>query len=172
MADVVRHVVLIGEMGAGKTTIGQMLASEMGRPFQDSDRAIEAENQTSGAAIAAERGVADLHAIELQTCRAMLDAPVSSVLAVAASVIDTRAGRRLLSRHVVVVVRADDGVLKDRVAAGSHRRPTGATERYELERRRSPLYGSIADFQVDNSSGSPRDIARVLAAAIEARESG
>ena len=37
-----RHLVLVGFMGAGKTTLGEEVAKRLGRPFHDVDREIEA----------------------------------------------------------------------------------------------------------------------------------
>lgn len=36
-----RHVVLLGMMGSGKTTVGELLAAQINRPYCDSDREIE-----------------------------------------------------------------------------------------------------------------------------------
>ncbi len=41
MTRAARHVVLVGLMGSGKTTVGRLLAARLGRPLVDSDAVIE-----------------------------------------------------------------------------------------------------------------------------------
>ena len=50
------HVVLVGLPGSGKTTVGQGVATALGRPFLDLDREIERREGVSVAQIFAERG--------------------------------------------------------------------------------------------------------------------
>jgi shikimate kinase len=60
------HIVVTGAMGVGKTTVGRLLAAELGLPFLDSDDYLEMEVGDSGAVIAAQEGVAGLHEVELE----------------------------------------------------------------------------------------------------------
>ncbi|HUF15166.1 MAG TPA: shikimate kinase [Acidimicrobiia bacterium] len=41
MAEGRRHVIIVGPMGVGKTTVGEHLAARLGRPFLDSDEVME-----------------------------------------------------------------------------------------------------------------------------------
>ena len=51
-------IVLVGFMGAGKTTVGRLLAAELGLPFTDLDLAIESGRSRSVKEIFAEDGEA------------------------------------------------------------------------------------------------------------------
>src|SRR6202043_3897037 len=58
------HIVLIGMMGSGKTRVGIALAARLGVPYADNDEELQARTGLDAAALARERGVAALHAIE------------------------------------------------------------------------------------------------------------
>ena len=69
-------IVLVGFMGAGKTTIGHLLAAELGLPFADSDQVIE--QQRAGRLIReifAEDGETVFRALEHQVIAELLDGP-------------------------------------------------------------------------------------------------
>jgi shikimate kinase len=93
MAEGRRHVILIGPMGVGKTTVGEHLADRLGRPFLDSDEVMEDRLGEWSSEIAAREGVEHLHALELEVFLAMISSPEPSVIASAASVVDSEAGR-------------------------------------------------------------------------------
>ncbi|MFC6707366.1 shikimate kinase [Flexivirga alba] len=57
-------VVLIGPPGAGKTTVGRLVAEQLDVPFTDTDELIEAEQQTSISDIFVEQGEAHFRALE------------------------------------------------------------------------------------------------------------
>ncbi len=67
-----RHVVLVGLMGAGKTTVGERLARDLGVPFVDGDAALRGATGRDAATIAAADGVPALVALE---ARVLLDCP-------------------------------------------------------------------------------------------------
>src|SRR5580704_15953157 len=72
-----RRVVLIGFMGAGKTTVGRALASRLHWDFCDLDEVIEQREDQSVAQIFAARGEAGFRRIEAATLRDLLqDKPV------------------------------------------------------------------------------------------------
>ena len=58
------HIVVIGAMGSGKTTVGERLAGALDRAFHDSDRSIESRTGRSGREIAETDGVDALHDLE------------------------------------------------------------------------------------------------------------
>lgn len=74
-----RHVVLIGLPGAGKTTIGKLLAERLGAPFVDPDAIIVRKMQKPVTRIFAEDGEAKFRSLELETVRTVLAGPPSVI---------------------------------------------------------------------------------------------
>lgn len=68
------HLVIVGAMGVGKTSVGRLLAERLGLPFLDSDVILEAWTGETGAEIAERDGVGRLHVLELEV---FLDACLS-----------------------------------------------------------------------------------------------
>ena len=145
-ADPTRHLVLIGPMGSGKTTLGRVLADELGRAFFDSDEQIGARTGVTGREIAATKGVAELHRLEREVLVAALEESPPGVLAAAASVIEDPELRARLEPMFCVLVTAEASVLSERVAGGDHRRGVGDDELLE---RRNSLFRGVADLVID-----------------------
>ncbi len=122
-----RHVVLVGLMGSGKTTVGERLAARLGMPFVDSDAQLERATGRTGRAIAGEDGVPALQAIEAGLLLDALAVPGPDVVAAAASVVDESRCRRALREPGIAVIRlrARPATLAARHAHGAHRRPLG-----------------------------------------------
>ena len=87
------HIVLVGLMGSGKTTVGAALAAALGVPLRDSDADIERDTGLTGRDIAARDGIDALHALEARQLLDALDEPGTTVITAAASTLDDPACR-------------------------------------------------------------------------------
>jgi shikimate kinase len=175
------HVLLVGMMGAGKTTVGRGLARRLRRPFHDSDEEIYARTGSTVPEIFAARGEAAFRAEERAVLAAALASGVPSVVAVAGgAVLDPDSRRRIGAAGAVIWLRARPATLARRVGAGAGRPllahdPAGALAR--LDARRRPVYRSVAGSVVD-VDGVPADLVldrawrQALAALAGARPSG
>jgi shikimate kinase len=151
------HILLIGMMGAGKSTVGRILARRFGCVFRDSDEEITAKTGRTVAEIFASRGEAAFRAEEKAVLARALTSPVPAVIAVAGgAVFDPDSRRRIRQSGHVVWLRASPNVLAVRVAplgvVFDHRPllahdPRGTLKRLEAMRR--PVYTSLADAIVD-----------------------
>ncbi len=117
------HLVLVGLMGSGKTTVGRILAERLHRPFHDSDAMIEAQTGRTVRDIWAADGEAAFRAVETQVLNEALDDPTPSVIAAAGGVVLRDENRAVLrnGRSRVVWLCADPSHLVDRVRSGGHR---------------------------------------------------
>jgi shikimate kinase len=169
-----RHVVVVGSMAVGKSTVGRALAARLGRPFRDSDEDLEATRGLTGRALAEREGVDALHRWEAEHLRGALAGTQPDVVGAAASVVDDDASLAALREPFVVWLRAPATVLAHRLADGmrgdDHRRPVGdATTIAELEAHRARRFAAVADLTIDTvadgTTTSPDAIvARILAA--------
>ena len=154
-----RHLVLVGLMGSGKTTVGRVVAQRLRRELFDSDVMIEAREGRTVRAIFAEDGEDAFRAIETDVLVEALAADDKAVIAAAGGVVLRPENRAALrdSGARVVWLRADPATLVERVKGGVHRPlldddPRGTLERMYAER--SDLYREVADaiVMVDNRS--------------------
>jgi shikimate kinase len=167
------HVVLVGMMGVGKTTVGRRLSEVLGRPLSDSDLLVEARTGRTVREIFEADGEAAFRRLESEALVQALDAPEPTVVAAAGGVVLDPANRAALRRAGTVVwLRAPVEVLVGRVAAGAHRPavevdPEGTLR--TMEQDRSELYAEVADVEVDSSLPVDDVLSEVLAA-VEQRE--
>ncbi|HEX6417971.1 MAG TPA: shikimate kinase [Acidimicrobiales bacterium] len=168
------HLVLVGAMGVGKSTVGALLAGQLGRPLVDSDAVLAAAGD-SAAAIARRDGVAALHARECDLLLGALADPEPAVVAAAASVVERPACRAALGRVFVAWLRASPARLVARGAGAAHRRELGrdpVAAVAALERHRAPLYREVADVTVDVDGLAPPEVARAVTAAFATAQRG
>jgi shikimate kinase len=97
-----RHVVLIGFMGAGKSSLGAPLAEALSRPFFDSDEAIQASTGQTVNHLFAAIGEAEFRAIEASTIEMLLDHP-AAVVALGGGAMETDVTRSLVLESCFVV---------------------------------------------------------------------
>ncbi len=150
------HVVLVGLMASGKSTIGRLVADLLELPLVDNDEVLERHGGLSAAQIARQGGVERLHRRELAALRWALGRRDRCVITAAASVADRpRRLSRLLASHQVVLLHAAPEVLATRAGApgdGDHRRLAGAGLLDALlvhAETRLPVYRSLAAVEID-----------------------
>jgi shikimate kinase len=164
------HVVLVGMMGAGKTTVGRILSERLGRPFLDSDQVIEARTGRTVAQIFEADGEPAFRVLESAAlAEALSDATLSVIAAAGGVVLDPDNRRRMRERAWVVWLRADPTVLAGRVGSSDHRPlleddPDAALRR--LYGERLPLYAEVAEEVVDVDTVSPEEAAEKILAAM------
>lgn len=165
------HLVLVGMMGVGKSTVGRRVAERLDRPFVDSDEEIVARTGREVAEIFATDGEARFRELEAQVLSDLLGTPEPSVIAAAGgSILDASTRAALRARGTVVWMRAPVDVLVDRTARGTHRPalatdPRGTLQRMESDR--SDLYAEVADVEVDSSLPVEHVVESVVAVAGE-----
>lgn len=69
------HLILVGLPGAGKSTVGRVVARQLGRPFLDFDTEIESRTGRSVARFFAEQGEPAFRALEVDLTRELAAAP-------------------------------------------------------------------------------------------------
>ena len=159
------HIVIIGPMAAGKTTVGKGIAESLGLDFLDSDDQIRALTGRDGALIASTDGVDALHQLELQVFWDAFNSPHPVVIAAAASVIEDPAVTDALRDARCVWVDAEDKTLQLRRASATHRREV-TDEEARMLARRDPLFAGCADVKVDTGSVTEHDAVSVALEAI------
>jgi shikimate kinase len=161
------NIFLIGPMGAGKSTIGRLLAAELHLPFCDTDKAIEDRCGADIPWIFDVEGEDGFRARE-SSMLAELSEDNGLVLATGGGIILLAENRKMLrSRGFVVYLRASVDQQTARTAKDKNRpllklgEPREVLE--ELMLVRDPLYTEVADMMIDTDSRSPKDVAKDIA---------
>jgi shikimate kinase len=169
-----RHIVVIGLMGSGKTTVGRLIASSLGWPYRDNDSGLRRLTGHSAAWVQEQRGADELHRLEGDVLDADLAKDRSSVIAAAASsVLDPALRARLTELALVVWLRAEPAILAARARPGGRHRPLPHEDAQALleamDRERAPLYRELADLEVDVGELTPARAAAAVLANVNAR---
>lgn len=158
-----KHLVLVGLMGAGKTTVGRRCAARLGRGFVDSDDVVIAlAGGASVEDIFAAGGEAHFRELERQAIVDVCASPEPLVIGCGGgTVIDPENRRRLRTAGFVVWLRAPVAVLAARVGDGASRPllagdPVGALSR--LSALREAAYDASADATVDTADRSVDEV--------------
>ncbi|MET0578685.1 MAG: bifunctional shikimate kinase/3-dehydroquinate synthase [Ilumatobacteraceae bacterium] len=173
MSGTGRHIVLVGMMGAGKTTAGRRLAHRLGRRLVDSDELIEARTGRTVREIFEEDGEPAFRVLETAALVNALEEPEPYVIAAAGGVLMRAENRDALRRSgaLVIWLRADPAVLAARATRGTHRPlldgdPEAAMRR--LLPDREPLYRNAADGVVDTDGRTPDEVVDAITAIVDA----
>ena len=166
------NLILVGMMGAGKTTVGRMLARRLKRPFHDSDLEIERRCGVRIPLIFDIEGEAGFRAREAQVI-AELSGLEAIVLATGGGVVLSEQNRRrLAARGKVVYLHARPAHLWLRVRHDRNRpllAGPGPQKRLEdLYAERDPLYREVADIVIDTGKQSVQRLCKDLLARLEA----
>lgn len=154
-------IYLVGPMGAGKTTMGRLLAEELNRPFMDCDHHIVAQTGADIPWIFDKEGEAGFRERESRALAQLVSLP-KIVLATGGGVVGLAKNRKLLAQGLVIYLNADVETQYARTKKDrnrpllQHDRPKAVLQK--LYNERHPLYLSVADMVVPTSHLSPRQM--------------
>lgn len=168
-----KPVVLIGPMGAGKTTVGQLLARELGWPFLDSDQELEKRTGVTINTIFEIEGEASFRAREASLIGELV-AESALVLATGGGAIQTEATRERLARKArVVYLHARPETSFARVRRSRDRPLLKVGDPLErlrsLYARRDPLYREVAHLIVETDGSQPGKTVQAIVRWLTAR---
>lgn len=152
----VGHVVLVGLMGTGKSTVGRRIAAKLGRDFVDADEVLVDRVGRSIAQIFEEDGEEAFRDLEADVLQALLTGDRPTIIASGGGVVLREVNRKSLLEPGVTTVwlTATPAFLASRVSPKPHR-PLLSTDEptvdvlTRLHEERGPLYAEAADLTVD-----------------------
>ncbi len=150
-------IVLVGFMGAGKTTIGYLLAEKLGVPFVDIDILIERRQRRSVSQIFEENGEAAFRKIEHDTIVETLNGP-DAVVALGGGAIEHPGTRLVLDSALVVYleVEYDEAVL--RIGHDTYRPMMANPNIRDIYNRRLPFYARVSKLTMHTGDRRPEQI--------------
>lgn len=160
------NLCLIGPMGAGKTTIGRLLAANLRKEFVDIDHQIEAAAGVSISWIFDVEGEEGFRSRESKVLDTVLQRS-DMVVATGGGAILAEHNRQLIrNRATVIYLKVEIDVLAKRLAHDATRPLLQSDNRLEIIGRlyeeREPLYQSCADLVVATDSMTPKQAAQFI----------
>jgi shikimate kinase len=167
-----KTVVLVGMMGAGKTSVGRRLASALQVPFRDADVEIETAAGCTINEIFERYGEPEFRSGERKVIARLLAEPPHVLAAGGGAFIDEQTRQGIKERAVSIWLRAPLDLLTQRVLR-KDTRPLlrNADSRATLERllrEREPIYAE-ADIVVESDEGPHDVVVKRIVAALEER---
>lgn len=153
------RILLVGMMGAGKSTVGRALAGRLRYAYLDSDEEVQRRVGLTVPEIFAARGEAAFRAEEKRVLTdALLSVDPAVVSVAGGAVLDPDSRVRIREGGTVVWLRADVDTLAGRVGTGQGRPLLGGNPAEALARlyeQRRPLYADLADLVIDVEHKAP-----------------
>ncbi len=141
-----RHLALVGFMGAGKSTLGPVVAERLGRPFVSLDDAVEAATGMRIPDLFETRGEAGFRSIEEEVASTLLGRAEPTVLELGGGAVTSPATRAALSRRAFTVLLDVEPDEAWRRVQGTDRPLAQEPERFHaLHAQRQDLYEEVAD---------------------------
>ncbi|GAB2626421.1 shikimate kinase [Nocardioides ginkgobilobae] len=165
------RVVLVGPMGAGKTTVGELLAARWGVQVRDTDADIVAAQGKEISEIFVDDGEAAFRALEREAVARAL-AEHDGVLSLGGGAVLDPGTRDLLAGHTVVFLNVGLTDAVKRVGLGTSRPLLMGNVRGRIKAlldERTPVYTSVATFTVDTDGRTPDEVADQVADEVAAR---
>lgn len=157
-------IVLVGVPGAGKTTVGELLARELNVNFQDSDQLIENSAGKSVSDIFIQDGEALFREIEEDQIAQALTVQ-DGVLALGGGALGSAQTLENLKNHQVVWLIAGLSSAVERVGMNRNRPLLLGNVRGQLStllNAREPLYRSAATISIDTTELTPEDVCKAI----------
>lgn len=166
------RVVLVGPMGAGKTTVAQLLASQWDVGSQDTDHDVETRAGRPISEIFVDDGEQAFRSLEREAVIEALRTHGGVVALGGGAVLDASA-REALRGHRVVFLNVGLSDAVKRVGLGSARPLLLGNVRAQVKAlldQRLPVYEEVAEITVDTDGKTPEAVARDVREAVEGAE--
>lgn len=154
------RVVLVGAPGAGKSTVGRLLAARLGVGFRDTDDDVERAAGKSIGDIFVDDGEPEFRALEREAVAVAL-AGHDGVLALGGGAVADPGTRERLSDHRVVFLDVGLADAASRVGLNRDRPLLVGNPRAQLKKlldQRRPLYQQVATMTVDTAGRTPEEV--------------
>ena len=156
-------VVLVGFMGAGKTTVGRIMAERLGQPFVDSDVLIEQRLGRDIRDIFRTEGEPYFRQLEHDTVAGLVRGP-DAVIALGGGAVEDPRSRAVLRNVRVVYLRVSYDEAMARVKSDEFRPMLHRPDLDEVYKRRLPVYEDLSVLTVDTDGRRPDAIAHEVLA--------
>ena len=171
-----RSIVLIGMMGAGKSSVGRALARRTGLARLDTDEEVATQFGLSVAEIFGNYGEEKFRDAETELLRGLAPDRGAVITTGGGIVLRRENVERLKGLGTIVWLNASEGTLFER-ASRRNTRPLLQNSNpraifSELFRQRRPLYQAAAEFEIDTSSLDHEQVAEVILTKIEESAGG
>lgn len=150
--------VLVGFMGAGKTTVGRIVAERLGQPFVDSDVLIEQRLGCSIRDIFSTQGEDYFRELEHATVADLVRGP-EGVIALGGGAVTYPRTRAVLRNARVVYLRVSYDEAISRIRGDEFRPLLGRPDLDQVYERRLPIYEGVSAFTIDTDGRRPDVIA-------------
>jgi len=163
------RVVLVGPMGAGKSTVARILAEQWGIGFRDTDDDVEAVDGRAISDIFVESGEEYFRALERDAVSRAL-AEHDGVLAVGGGAVMDATTRTALAGHRVVYLRVGLADAASRVGLGTSRPLLLGNVRGTMKvllDERHPVYEAVSAAVVETDGRTPEEVARLVEEALD-----
>lgn len=160
------RIVLVGPPGAGKSTVGRLLADRLGVSFRDTDADIEAQAGKSIADIFYDDGEEHFRELERAAVAQAL-AEHAGVLALGGGAVLAEDTRKALKEHHVVFLNVGLGPAAKRVGLARDRPVLALNPRaslHQLLEKRLPLYRAVAQLEILTDEKTPEQVVEEITA--------
>jgi shikimate kinase len=169
------NIALIGFMGTGKTTVGELLAERTGRQFIETDAVIEERAGKTITAIFRQDGEAHFRRLEHEVIRDAARQQNTVIACGGGAVLNPQNIELLRKSALVIYLAAAPSRIMRRLATGGNKRPLldvpdRAAKVISLLDQRRPLYEKSADFKIVTTHLSIESIVSTILREIRRRE--
>jgi shikimate kinase len=167
-----RSIVLIGMMGAGKTSIGRRLANHLHLPFLDADAEIEKAANLSISEIFEQYGEAHFREGEERVIARLLAGGPAVLATGGGAFMSAETRKRCRAKGITIWLKAEVPVMLERVRKKSNRPLLAGADpearMRELLKEREPTY-ALADIVIGSREGPHQQVVSEILAALDTR---
>ena len=165
--DMVTKIILVGMMGAGKTTIGKLLSNKLGYDFIDLDKIIEEKSGVKINTIFEIEGETGFRERELQVLSDSIEKD-KVIISTGGGIVTNEKSRAHLIKHnaLIIYLKANLQILCNRLKNDNSRPILNVDDKEQVIEKilveREPYYQDLADMDIDTSHMKSIDVVKFI----------